>query len=210
MPPGHDTTVPAVGQPGRPAGIPAYLGRFLRNSNLFSAAVREVLGTTCLSEVSPAPVTPSQFRLIKVLARDGRHRLGDVARFLGISPPAATKCIDKLERLGLVVRSPSSADRRATLLAVSEAGRQLVQDCERLKARRVRGALRRLPPEEIDRLSRLLEQLTVSLFHQRQPRRGFCLRCGVYIDAGCPVARIRGDCPCDELKDAGEGREEAP
>ncbi len=50
---------------------------------------------------------------------NGRHQAGELAEFLGVSAPAATKNIDKLERFGLVVRSPSKGDRRATQLSAS-------------------------------------------------------------------------------------------
>ena len=81
------------------------LVRFLRDCHIFSSATREALEAVPLREASPLPLTIGQIRLLKLLVADSRHRLGAIAGFLGVSPPAATKSIDKLERLGLVIRT---------------------------------------------------------------------------------------------------------
>ena len=46
----------------------------------------------------------------------------DLARTLGIESPTLTRHLDKLEHLGLVVRRPSAADRRAMRVELTAAG----------------------------------------------------------------------------------------
>ncbi|MFQ5600485.1 MAG: MarR family winged helix-turn-helix transcriptional regulator, partial [Candidatus Krumholzibacteriia bacterium] len=84
----------------------ALLYRFLRYSHIFTAAVREVLETKYLAEVSQQPITLPQFHLLKLISLNGHHQVHEIADFLGVSSPAATKNIDKLERLDLVSRTP--------------------------------------------------------------------------------------------------------
>ena len=68
------------------------------------------------------------------MSLNGRHQMSDLAEFLGVTPPAATRNVDKLENLGLVNAQPSAEDdRRATLISVSEAGAELVDRYEELK-----------------------------------------------------------------------------
>lgn len=177
--------------------------RFLRHSQIFASVVREILETKFLGEVSPDSLTPSQFYLLKVIGLNGAHQVGELAGFLGVSPPAATKSIDKLERLGLIVRHPSKGDRRATLLSPSAKGRRLVKRYEGLRADRLAPVLREFGSEELDSFARLLERFSVSLLDLEQPGRGFCLRCGAYIEEGCPVGRTHGGCP---YQTAREGR----
>lgn len=167
----------------------------LRYSHIFASAVREILAEQLLREASPFPLTVSQFQLLKLMARDGRHQVGEVAGFLGVSPPAATKNIDKLEGLGLVVRSPSEGDRRATLLSVSPKGRRLVRRHQELVTARLVSLLEAFRPEEVRQLSRLLERFAVSLLNLEPAEDGFCLRCAAYIERGCPVGQARGGCP---------------
>jgi DNA-binding MarR family transcriptional regulator len=193
----------------RRAANSAQVYRLLRHSHIFAASVREVLELKLLREVTALPLTLSQFHVLKLMSLNGRHQIGEVADFLGVSPPAATKNIDKLERLGLVVRSPSAGDRRATLLSVSPKGRQIVQLYEDRKAARVSPVLGSFRPEEIAQLSVLLERFALALLTLAPSGQGFCLRCAAYLDPGCPVAQVRGGCPYQETRQWPMATEEA-
>jgi len=182
------------------------LHKFLRGSHIFSASVGEILGTKFLQEVSPDPLTVLQFHLLKLIKLNGRRQVGEVAECLGVTSPAATKNIDKLERLGLITRTPSKGDRRATLLSVSTRGRKLVDAYEELKTARMAPVLDRFNPEEIEQFSDLLERFSVSMLDLEQPGRGFCLRCAMYIESNCPIGQVLGGCPYD--KPHGERRNE--
>jgi DNA-binding MarR family transcriptional regulator len=190
--------VPDRSQPRGPAPLEAHdarLHQFLRYCHIFSTAVREIFSTKYLAEVTKHPLTQSQFHLLKLIALNGGHQLGEVADYLGVSPPAASKNVDKLARLGLVARSRSAADRRATTLTANARGRGLVNRYEELKAKRIASLLEEFDPNEVEDLSRLLERFAVSLLRQERPGRGFCLRCGVYIEEDCPIGHVRGGCP---------------
>lgn len=169
--------------------------RLLRYSHIFASAVNEVLESKLLRDASPLPLTVSQFHILKLMALNGQHQVGEVAGFLGVSAPAATKNVDKLERLGLLVRTRSEGDRRASLLSVSPKGRRVVAKHEELKLVRLAPVLEKFQPAEIEQLSQLLERFAVSLLESEPPRNGFCLRCAAYIEPGCPVGELRGGCP---------------
>lgn len=169
--------------------------RLVRYSHIFASAVREVLELRLLREVSSWPLTLSQFHLLKLMTFDGQHQVSEAADFLGVSRPAATKNIDKLERIGLLARAQSAGDRRATLLSVTAKGRRLVQRYEQLKAERLTPVLAAFEPQEIARLASLLERLSVALLDLDRTDDGFCLRCAAYLEEGCPVGELRGGCP---------------
>ncbi|MEV6495352.1 MarR family transcriptional regulator, partial [Actinoplanes sp. NPDC051633] len=69
-----------------------------------------------------------QFRALSVLMRDDPQRVSDLAEHLHIAPRSATEVIDHLERRGLVERRPDVADRRATLIALTDQGRAAGDD----------------------------------------------------------------------------------
>lgn len=190
------------GDPGEPLGSDVW--RFIRSSHIFASTVREVLELKPVREVSSVPLTLSQLRLLKLMFLNGRHQVGEVADFLGVSSPAATKNIDKLEALGLLVRFPSRGDRRARLLSVSRKGRDLVRRYEELKRKRLSPVLMEFQPEELEQLSRLLERFSLSLLEKELPREGdgVCLRCDAYIQSGCPVGQLRGGCPYQSARRA--------
>ncbi|NIM20581.1 MAG: MarR family transcriptional regulator [Candidatus Latescibacteria bacterium] len=190
--PDHSKRSPKEGDGPQPARD---FFRLLRYSHIFASAVREILELKLLREVSPLPLTLSQFHLLKLMSVNGQHQMGQLADFLGVSPPAATKNIDKLERLKLVVRTPSKGDRRATLLSVSPKGRRLVRKYEELKTERLTPVLDEFQPQEVEKLSELLERFSVSLLRIEHPGEEFCLRCAAYIADDCPVGPFCGGCP---------------
>jgi DNA-binding MarR family transcriptional regulator len=54
-------------------------------------------------------------------------RLADISRFLMQEPQSLTALVRRLERRGWIRRQPSQRDKRAVLLELTEAGRQLHQ-----------------------------------------------------------------------------------
>jgi DNA-binding MarR family transcriptional regulator len=184
----------------RPSEDAARLRRFLRLSHIFSTSVLEIMGDRCLAESSDHSLTLSQMHLLKLLANGGSHKVSDAATLLGISSPAATKCIDKLERLGLVARAPCLTDRRATILEASDDGRKLVDEYVRIQERRLLPLIAGFKPLEIDRLTDLLERFAVALVRQEDSRSSSCLRCGGRVDEDCPIANVRGGCPYQRLR----------
>ncbi|UCE58800.1 MAG: MarR family transcriptional regulator [Phycisphaerales bacterium] len=183
-----DDRWPAAGEAARRLPL-------LRNTHIFASLVREVLERKYLQEVAPDPLTFLQFQLLKLIALNGGYQVGEVANFLGVSPPAVTKNIDKLERLGLIVRARSDGDRRATLLSPSAAGRRLVGHYEGHKAERLTPVLKEFSPEELHSLAQLLERFSLSLLRHEDTDGGVCLRCAAYCEDDCSIGRLRGECP---------------
>jgi DNA-binding MarR family transcriptional regulator len=184
---------------GRGSAAEERFHRVLRLSHIFSSVVREILETRLLEDVTPLPLTLSQFHILKLMALNGRHQVGELAEFLGVSAPAITKNVDKLERFGLVVRTPSEGDRRAILLAPSPKGRRLVEKYEEVKAQRLYPVLAGFTDEELRHFAAMLERVSVALLRQEETPRGFCMRCAAYIETGCPVGHVRGACPYDRI-----------
>ena len=176
------------------------LHSFLRYSHIFASLVREILEEKILGEVSPAPLSLSQFHLLKLIALNGKHQVGEVADFLGVSPPAATKNIDKLERLGLVARLPSPGDRRATLLSSSPKGRRLVDKYETAKEERLTPVLAGFSQEELRQLARLMERFSLRLLNGEGAEDGLCFRCSAYYEESCPVNHLHDQCPYQRLR----------
>jgi DNA-binding MarR family transcriptional regulator len=168
--------------------------RILRYSHIFASIVREVLEVKLLREVCHDPLTLSQLHLLKLISFNGQHQVGQMADFLGVSPPAATKNIDKLERLGFVVRTPSKGDRRATLISVSAKGRELVQKYEQCKAALLTPVLAHFRREEAEQFTKLLERFSVLLLGAASAEPGVCLRCAAYVEPDCPVGEVQGGC----------------
>jgi len=177
--------------------------RLLRYSHIFASVVREFLELQLLHEISDEDLSLSQLHLLKLITLDGEHQMGQVAEFLGISPPAATKNIDKMERLGLVSRIPSTGDRRATLLQPSRQGRKLVSRYEALKEDRLAPVLEGFNKKELKQMADLLERFSLRLIHAQEPMSQICLRCSAYYDEHCPIPHLQNGCPYKQVRQLG-------
>lgn len=187
-------------------GVPsnrATLYRFLRNSHIFSSAVREIFESKYLEDTCRESLSLQQFHLLKLISLSGQHQVGEIADFLGVSSPAATKNIDKLERLGLVRRSRCPTDRRATLLMATGKARELVNRYEAHKIERLSPLLGEFSQDEIREMTRLLERFSVLLYAREMREDGYCLRCAVYGERNCPIGQVLGTCPYEKVRSKG-------
>lgn len=82
-------------------------------------------------------------------------RMSDLAASMGTDKPYATLVVDDLEARGLVVRTVDPSDRRAKIVAVTEAGREAAATADAILSRPAPG-LARLDDEELATLARLV------------------------------------------------------
>ena len=102
-----------------------------------------------------------QTRLLGVL-RDRKPTMHELARFLGLDKSSVTGLVDRAERRGLVARVPSTTDRRAVLVSLTDDGRSLVSQAAARFEADVLTMLSRLPPRERETLSRIVSRLLVT------------------------------------------------
>jgi len=91
-------------------------------SELFWAVARRLRHLN-KETLEPLNVSPSHGRALAVLLRHGPMRPGALAEHLRIAPRSATEVVDDLQGRGLAARAPDPADRRATLVDLTMAGR---------------------------------------------------------------------------------------
>src|SRR5580658_3391080 len=99
-----------------------------------------------------------QIRLLGVL-RDRRPTMNELARLLGLDKSSVTGLVDRAERRGLVVRVPSTTDRRAVLVGLTDHGRSLVSGGAARFQADVSLLLEHLPPADRDALAGLISRL---------------------------------------------------
>ncbi|MEV4642293.1 MarR family transcriptional regulator [Actinoplanes sp. NPDC049548] len=127
-------------------------------SELFWAVARR-LRHLSRETLEPLTVSPSQGRALAVLMRHGPIRPGALAGHLRIAARSATEVVDDLEGRGLVRREPDPADRRATLVALTDAGRatgERIKAARHAETERFFGALSAADRAELARILREL------------------------------------------------------
>ena len=107
----------------------------------------------------PWEITPSQARALTVLMRHSPRRLSDLAEHLHIAPRSATEVVDDLQERGLVERHPDPADRRATLVALTDTGTAAGQAIAAARQAEAEGFFAALSEADRADLSRILRKL---------------------------------------------------
>jgi DNA-binding MarR family transcriptional regulator len=102
-----------------------------------------------------------QARLLGVL-RDRRPTINELAKLLALDKSSVSGLVDRAERRGLVVRVPSTADRRSVLVELTAHGRSLVSEVAGRFETDVATILGRLRQSDRDALSRLVSRLLIA------------------------------------------------
>jgi DNA-binding MarR family transcriptional regulator len=115
--------------------------------------------------------------VLSALAAEGPARLTVLAAATGIAQPAMTQLVGRMEREGLVVRLIDRADGRATLVAITDAGRALQAEQRQSTHDRMAELLDGLSADDQATLALamrvampLLQQLTRDAAEHRQPQ----------------------------------------
>lgn len=98
----------------------------------------------------------------QVLFHVGDHpgcHMGEVAKAFGVTLPAVTHIIDRLEEKNFVVRGDHPADRRVYVLDLTPPGKSLVQELHTMQMRGVEDVLARMTAEDRARVIKGLEAL---------------------------------------------------
>jgi DNA-binding MarR family transcriptional regulator len=110
-------------------------------------------------ETEQLGITARQATLLWLIRRNAGLSLAELAAEEGISPPALSGHVDRLEAAGLVERVRSDADRRRVGLRLTDEGSQLLR---RVRARRttwLAERMRSLTPDELEAIEAALPAL---------------------------------------------------
>ena len=109
---------------------------------------------------------PGWHDVLATLRRTGppyHLRPSDFTGSLMLTSSGATKRLDRLERAGLVERTPDPDDRRGVIITLTEAGHELIDRVTEAHMANEARLLEGLTPAERDRLAALLRKLGLSL-----------------------------------------------
>jgi DNA-binding MarR family transcriptional regulator len=115
------------------------------------------------AEIERAGTTPSRARLLMVLQYQGECKMNQVSSWLEVTPRNVTKLVDALEAEGLVTREAHPHDRRATVLRLTPAGRQVCQESARADHCAAARVYECLTPDERRQMASIIGKLLEAL-----------------------------------------------
>jgi DNA-binding MarR family transcriptional regulator len=119
-----------------------------RGSRLIGETLDQAMDLTARYLSQRAGLSASAGFLLNRVSREGPARLTTLASKEGVSQPSMTQLIQRLERQGLVTRLADPDDGRVALVAITQAGQQLLDDRTRIRRERLAALLATLSSEE--------------------------------------------------------------
>jgi len=158
---------------------------FLSSARVFAWSVREVIERTVLREVAGKNLTFSQLKLLYLVAHTNTLNIGDAATFLGVSPAAASKAVDKLVRRRLLRRAETQEDRRTCRLSLTETSRKLMETYKAARDQRAQSVFSQFSSEELRRTSEVLDRLAGAITSSGADPNAVCMQCEIYFRDVC-------------------------
>lgn len=100
-------------------------------------------------ELTPLGITGGQASLLWAIRSSPRISLRELAETEGVSPPAMTAYVDRLEGAGLVERRRSEHDRRRVELVLTAEGARVLRSARGRRTAWLAARLKRLTPDEL-------------------------------------------------------------
>ncbi len=165
---------------------------FLRDADKlalrFAALVQEHLVEDVLDQAEAGDVTSTQIAALRYIERHLPAYVGELSYGLAISPPAATKTVDRLVAKGLVDRREDPDDRRQHILTVTDPGLELLGRVKHVGEDRLSAIMGRM--EEADRIAFIRGVrgfMSAAFFVENNLIGRSCERCGCECFESCVV-----------------------
>jgi len=91
---------------------------------------------------------------------EGMRPIGELINATAFTSGGVTRLVDRMERAGYVERRPCATDRRVMFVALTDAGREMLQRATEIHLRGIQEhMIDRLDPDEVSGLNASLEKL---------------------------------------------------
>lgn len=125
--------------------------------------LRRVQHIHVLTLSGPVALDRSAYGILCRLADDGPQRLGALATAFWLDPSTITRQVHALERAGLAERSADPADRRASILHLTEEGSRVLKASRRHRCQRLERILGDWAESDREKLGELLGKFNDSM-----------------------------------------------
>jgi DNA-binding MarR family transcriptional regulator len=117
--------LPIPAKPARAKPTSAHRAKLVAECHDLAHEVSAAMSRSAGSDLLSLELTMGQFKAMATLTMLGPQAVGELGRRLGLSEPAASLLVDRLEQCELAVRERDPADRRRTLVRATAAAEEL-------------------------------------------------------------------------------------
>ena len=164
------------------------------NIRIMAQVITEICQRSIRLQIHEPPISRNQLYILTILDRSGEFLISEFARILNISTAAASKNIDRLEQLGLAARQARPGDRRSLEVQLLDKGRHLVEEFDRITAKKMAPVMAQFTDEEKKVLLDLLRRVVRNVLADETNVDLICLQCGGNCGEDCAVGRLEGEC----------------
>jgi DNA-binding MarR family transcriptional regulator len=104
-------------------------------------------------------ISPRDFSVLRLLLEGGPATVGEIQAYIYRSPSTVSALVAKLERAGLVIRTRSEQDQRVVIVALTSAGRSVVEHTPLVGLPLLRRRLANLPQERLVHINQALTDI---------------------------------------------------
>jgi len=127
------------------------------------------VGRELRREAREVGVSPEQVALLVAVKYSPGIGVGELATRERVSAPAMSNHVDRLERDGLVTRTPSSADKRRIGLTLTDEGQRVLRRVRSRRTAWLASRLGRLEPSELAAVEAAIGPLSQLLAEEERP-----------------------------------------
>jgi DNA-binding MarR family transcriptional regulator len=127
------------------------------------------VGRELRREAREVGISPEQVSLLVAIKYAPGIGVQELAARERVTPPAMSNHVDRLERDGLVSRTPSESDRRRVGLTLTDEGQRVLRRVRSRRTAWLATRLRGLSPEELEAVEAAVEPLSRLLREDERP-----------------------------------------
>jgi DNA-binding MarR family transcriptional regulator len=127
------------------------------------------VGRELRREARQVGVSPEQVSLLVGIKYSPGIGVRELAARERVSPPALSNHVDRLERDGLVSRTPDASDRRRVGLTLTDEGQRVLRRVRSRRTAWLATRLRGLSPDELDAVEAAIDPLSRLLQEEERP-----------------------------------------
>jgi len=127
------------------------------------------VGRELRREAREVGISPAQVSLLVAIKYTPSIGVRELAARERVTPPAMSNHVDRLERDGLVSRTPSASDRRRVGLTLTDEGQRMLRRVRSRRTAWLATRLRGLSAEELEAVEAAVEPLSRLLREDERP-----------------------------------------